>query len=168
MTSHIRDLTVRSGVRWRVRRRVRWPVRWRVVVPRGRRVRDEFGVVSPVAVLIFPALLLGIMLIVQFSLYLHAGSVAEAAAQDAAAAARQTDGSEGAARVAAQEALGTLGPRMLTGTSVAVERSATSARAVVTAQVVSLVPGLTLRVRESAQGPVERYVPAPAAVGGAG
>ncbi len=164
MTSQMRNLTVRSGARWRACWRVRWPV----VVPRGVHARDEFGVVTPIAVLVFPALLLGIMLIVQFSLYLHAGSVAEAAAQDAAAAARQTDGSEGAARVAAQEALGTLGPRMLTGTSVAVERSATSARAVVTAQVVSLVPGLTLRVRESAQGPVERYVPAPAAAGGPG
>ncbi len=151
MSSDIRDTTMRV------------PGRWQVVVPRGGRGRDEVGAASAVAVLVFPALLLAIMLIVQFSLYLHAASVAEAAAQDAAAAARQAHGSEVAARAAAGQALGTLGPRMLSGTNVVVQRGPATARVVVTGQVASLVPGLSLRVRESAEGPVERYVPPPPA-----
>ncbi len=132
---------------------------------RGSRVRDEAGAATPAAVLIFPALLLGLMLIMQYSLYLHASSVAEAAAQDAAAQARRADGSDGAAREAAQRALATLGPKMLQGTAVSVERSETTARVIVTGEMASLVPGVRLSVTESAQGPVERYVYAPAGAG---
>ena len=132
---------------------------------RGSGLRDDAGAATPSAVLTFPALLLGLMLIVQFSLYLHASSVAEAAAQDAAAQARRADGTTTAAREAAQRALATLGPKMLQGTAVSVERSETTARVVVTGDVASLVPGLRLAVTEGAQGPVERYVYAPAGEG---
>lgn len=109
--------------------------------------------------LIFPALLFALMLIIQFALWAHATSVAEAAAQDAAAVARRADGSQAGGAAAANKALATLGPKMLTSRSVNVTRSATTASVTVTGQVVSLVPGVTLRVRETAEGPVERFVP---------
>lgn len=111
------------------------------------------------AVLVFPALLFTVMLIIQFALYLHAQSVAEAAAQDGAAAARRADGSESSGRAAADRSLSSLGPRMLSGQNVSVNRSATVARVSVTGRVLSLVPGISLTVHETAEGPVERFVP---------
>lgn len=107
----------------------------------------------------FPALLLVLMLIVQFALYSHANSVAEAAAQDASAAARQADGSQVVAEAAARRTLDTLGPRMLTGRSVTVTRSTVGVSVSVSGTVVALVPGLKWRVRQTAAGPVERFVP---------
>lgn len=99
------------------------------------------------------------MLIVQFALYLHAQSIAEAAAQDGAAAARRADGSAASSRAAVNTSLGAMGPRMLTGRSVSVDRSATVARVSVDGQVLALVPGIRLTVHETAEGPVERFVP---------
>ena len=61
------------------------------------------------AVLVFPALLFTVMLIIQFALYLHAQSLAEAAAQDGAAAARRADGSVSSGRAAVNQALASTG-----------------------------------------------------------
>jgi Flp pilus assembly protein TadG len=110
----------------------------------------------------FPALLVTIMLIFQFALFLHAQAVAEAAAQDAAAAARRADGTAAAGRGAAHATLGSLSPRLLSNRVVDVDRSATTATVSVSGTVVSLVPGVKLAVHETASGPVERYVPLPA------
>lgn len=107
----------------------------------------------------FPALLFVLMLIIQFALYAHASSVAEAAAQEAAAVARRADGSQAGGASAANRALASLGPKMLTSRTVSVERSATTASVTITGRVVSLVPGVSLALRETAQGPVERFVP---------
>ncbi len=121
--------------------------------------RTERGAASAQAVLVFPALLFVIMLIVQFALWAHAGSVAEAAAQDGAAIARRADGTTARAEAAANESLNSLGPRMLTTRRVDSSRSATEARVTVSGTVISLVPGVRLRVHETAAGPVERFVP---------
>ena len=48
--------------------------------------------------------------------------------------------------------------KMLTSRSVSVERSVTTASVTITGRVLSLVPGISLQVRETAQGPVERFV----------
>lgn len=111
------------------------------------------------AVLVFPALLFTVMLIIQFALYLHAQSIAEAAAQDGAAAARRADGSVGSGHAAVNRSLAAMGPRMLTEQSVTVDRSATVARVSVNGRVLALVPGVSLTVQETAEGPVERFVP---------
>ncbi len=107
----------------------------------------------------FPALLFTVMLIVQFALFLHARSIAEAAAQDGAAVARRADGNAASGRAAVNRSLAAMGPRMLTGRSVSVDRTATVARVSVTGRVLALVPGLSLTVHETAEGPVERFVP---------
>lgn len=126
---------------------------------RARRRRSERGNTTAQAVLVFPALLFTVMLIVQFALYLHAQSIAEAAAQDGAAAARRADGSAASGRAAVNTSLGAMGPRMLTGRTVSVDRSPTVARVSVDGRVLALVPGLALTVHETAEGPVERFVP---------
>lgn len=129
--------------------------------PRRRRqglVRDERGSAAE-SVIVFPVLIFGIMAIIQIVLYVHAVAVAEAAAQDGAAVARRADGSTVAAASAAHKSLASLSPKMLTARDVSVRRTPTEASVTVTGRVVALVPLLDLRVRETATGPVERFVP---------
>jgi Flp pilus assembly protein TadG len=129
------------------------------------RVRDERGASSVVeTVLVAPALLLTLMLIVQFGLYFHAANVAENAAQEGAAAGRQFDGSQAGAEERARRFLAGLGPRMFSNRKVTATRTPENATVTVTGAVISLVPGLDLTVEESASGPVERYVPPAAQV----
>jgi Flp pilus assembly protein TadG len=124
------------------------------------RVRDERGTASLAqTVLVAPALLLALMLIVQFGLYFHARNVAENAAQEGAAAGRRFDGSQADATQRARMFLDKLGPRMLTHRNVSAKRTPETATVTITGTVIALVPGLELKVEESASGPVERYVP---------
>ncbi len=123
-------------------------------------MRDERGTASLAqTVLVAPALLLALMLIVQFGLYFHARNVAESAAQEGAAAGRRFDGSQAGAQERARQFLAELGPRMLTDSDVSAQRTPQTATVTITGTVISLVPGLNLKVEESASGPVERYVP---------
>ncbi len=121
--------------------------------------RDGRGSATAQTVLVFPALLFVILLIIQFALYAHAVSVAEAAAQDGAAIARRADGTKAGAEAAANQSLASLGPRMLDTKNVVANRTATQASVTVTGTVISIVPGVNLTIRETASGPVERFVP---------
>lgn len=124
------------------------------------RVRDERGANSVAeVVLVAPTLLLALMLIVQFGLMFHARNVAEQAAQEGAATARQFDGTEAGARTKTLDYLAALGPNTLQDRGVTVTRGQQTATVEVTGTVISVVPGLHLKVSESASGPVERYVP---------
>lgn len=125
---------------------------------RQQRVRNELGSSSVEVVIIFPIVLGIILAIVQVGIAAHAHSVAEAAAQEGAAAARRFDGSAGAGEARTVEYLNQLGPTILQDRSVNVQRSATKVTVTVTGKVVSVVPGLNLEVSKSASGPVERYV----------
>src|SRR5688572_18175006 len=102
--------------------------RVRLTRPSGTRgprpARSQDGSATVEAVLAFPALLLAVMVVVQFVLYFHAQAVAEAAAQDAAAVARRADGSEPAAQQAGNQSLDRLGPRLLSQRHVDVDRTA--------------------------------------------
>jgi hypothetical protein len=109
-------------------------------------------------VLIAPALLFTLMLIVQFALMFHARNVAEQAAQEGAAAARRFDGTSDAARRTTLDYLSALDTTTLQDRGVAVNRTTETATVTVSGIVISLVPGIHLRVAESATGPVERYV----------
>ena len=130
------------------------------------RMRDERGTASLAqTVLVAPALLFALMLIVQFGLLFHAQNVAENAAQEGAAAGRRFDGSQAGAAERARMFLAELGPRMLTHRTVTAQRTPETASVTVTGTVISLMPGLDLRVEETASGPVERYVPPSVAEG---
>ena len=106
-----------------------------------------------------PALLLALMLIVQFGLYFHARNIAEQAAQEGAAAARRFDGTTAQGREAALQLLSVVGEGTLKNREVAVELTDETATVTVTGTVVSVVPGFALSISESASGPVEQYVP---------
>lgn len=126
----------------------------------GGRARDERGATSVAQMVIAtPALLLGLMMIIQAGLYFHARNVAEQAAQAGAASARAYDGSAAAADERTQRYLSSINEKVLRNRSVTAQRGAESASVTVTGTVMTLVPGLTLTVEESATGPVERYVP---------
>lgn len=128
----------------------------------GKTVSDEAredGISTVETVLVAPVLFFALMLIVQAGLYFHAANIAESAAQEGAAAARRFDGSEQDASSKAARFLSALGPRMLTSRGIEVERTSQNATVTITGSVISLVPGLQLRVEERASGPVERYVP---------
>jgi Flp pilus assembly protein TadG len=124
------------------------------------RQRDERGATSIVqVVLIAPVLLLVLMFIVQFALVAHARSVVEAAAEQGAVVARRADGTQGGAQAEAVKYLDRLGPKMLTTRSVLASRTPEIATVTVTGTVISLVPGVHPKVKETSSGPVERYVP---------
>lgn len=110
------------------------------------------------AVITAPTLLLLLMLIVQFGLFFHARNIAEQAAQEGAAAARHFQGTEAHGRTEATQFLSSVGTGTLKDRTVRVTRTADTATVTVTGTVVSLVPGVRLRVTEQASGPVEKYV----------
>jgi Flp pilus assembly protein TadG len=120
--------------------------------------RDERGDTIVQTVIVAPALLLLIMLVVQFALIAHAQNVAEAAAQEGVSAARRFDATEADGQQAADVALSSLGPRMLTGRSISVGRTPESVTVTVTGEALTLVPGFGRTIVEASSGPVERYV----------
>lgn len=122
------------------------------------RRRGESGVATVEVVLTAPALLLLLMLVVQFGLVAHAQSVARSAAEEGAAQARRFDGSASAASARTNDYLDRLGPTIIRDRSVGVSRTAVSATVRVDGTVVSLIPGMSFGVHESSSGPVERFV----------
>lgn len=126
----------------------------------NRQGRDERGAASLIQlVLVAPVLLLVLMFIVQFALVAHARSVVEAAAEQGSAVARRADGTQAGAQAETVKYLDKLGPKMLMTRSVSANRTADTATVTVTGTVISLVPGVHPRVKETSSGPVERYVP---------
>jgi len=120
--------------------------------------RDESGSATTQAVVVFPAVMLVVLLVLQFAVYQHASHVVTAAAQHGATA---TQGERASATVGEQAAWSFLRQAdsgLLVGPDVDVVRGANVSHVVVSAHVVALVPGLSwLTVRGEADGPVERF-----------
>ena len=121
--------------------------------------RSEAGAATTEFVIIVPALMLLIMLVIQFALYYHAANVATAAAQDSVRAARIENGSAGAGQARAHELLDHAGDSVFTSVSVQTSRGGRSVRAQVDGTVISVIPGLHLQVSRSADGPIEQFLP---------
>lgn len=126
--------------------------------PRPRRCRNDRGS-STVEFVIGAALMVMLLLvIVQFALYFHMRSVAQTAARHGLDSVRVIDGSEQAGITAANEFLDQGGSSLQ-------DRDVTAARTVVTSSmsvsgtVVSLIPGLNLRVEVTVDAPTERVTP---------
>ena len=122
-----------------------------------RRRRDERGSVSIELVVILPALFAVMFLGLQAALYYHARTVAIAAAQEGARAAgaehgRTSDGIRAAHAFIADAG----GSDVLPGASVSGDRTATVATVRVVGKSLSVIPGWTPVVRQSASVPVER------------
>ncbi len=107
--------------------------------------------------ILFPAVLLWLMLIVQYGLWWHAKQVADAAAAEAVEAAQVERGTAGEGRAAAASYLAQAGN--LTGVTVTVDRQPTVVTAEVRGDAPQLVPGFGWTVTARSQAPVERFVP---------
>jgi len=102
-----------------------------------------------------------ILVIVQFAVWEHAVSVAQATAEEALAATRVQGGSAAAGQERADQVLAQIGGAVLVDPNVSVTRSAVTATVQVhaTAERVFPLPGLSLPVTVTVAGPVERFVP---------
>lgn len=115
--------------------------------------------------LLAPMLLIMIWLVVQFALWFQSRSVALAAAQAGARQARDEAGVPGlnwqnAGVTRARGYYDSLGTKILGGIRVtAIGNPATNVGVQVRGTVSSIIPGLTLTITESAEGPVECFRP---------
>lgn len=111
----------------------------------------EFVLVAPVVVLVF-------LLLLQWTVRLHAERAVDAAAREGAVAAARWDGSAGAGESVARAYLSRLDPNV-GAAAVWAQRGTEVARVQVQGDVLTLVPFLHLRVSSTAEQPVERFVP---------
>ncbi len=130
----------------------------------GRHWRGDRGAGAAELVIAVPLLMLLILLIVQFAIWAHASSVAQATAEESLAAARVQGGSAAAGQQRAAQVLGQTGSAVLISPRVSVTRAAATATVQITgtAEEVLPVPGMALPVHITVTGPVERFVPATA------
>lgn len=125
----------------------------------GRRLRGDDGSVSVEIAILFPALLLLITAIVQYGLWFHARSVAQAAAQEGAVAAATYQAPADAGAERARVFLETHGNDTLLNAEVNQSAPAVGQVAVqVSGRALSLVPGAVgIEVSQSARAPIERF-----------
>src|SRR3954469_14059122 len=121
------------------------------------RRRDQRGSVSIELVILLPALFAVMFLGMQAALFNHARTVAIAAAQEGARAAGAEQGRESDGVGAANDFVAEAGgDHVLTGTSATASRTTTTATVTVTGYSLSVIPGWTVRITQSATVPVER------------
>ena len=123
------------------------------------RLRDERGMTTIQVAILFPAVLIWLMLIVQYGLWWHAKQVANAAAAEAVDAAQVQEGSAADGESAAASYLAQSGN--LTGITITVDRQPTVVIAEVHGDAPQLVPGISWSVTARSEAPVERFVPEP-------
>ncbi|GGB21808.1 hypothetical protein GCM10011492_09630 [Flexivirga endophytica] len=114
------------------------------------------GMATIQMVLLLPAVLAVLFAGMQAALWYHARAVAIAAAQEGARAAGAQYGTAGAGTVEAAGLLADAGPGVISATSVHSSRSATTATVTVSGSSMSVIPGWTIAVHQSATVPVER------------
>lgn len=125
-----------------------------------RRLSDESAMTSTQLAVIFPALLVWIMLTVQYGLWYHAKQVADAAAAEGVDAAQVPEGTAEAGEAATRSFLTSAGN--LEAVDVEVERAGGQVVVEVAGRAPRLVPGFSWGVAARAVGEQERYLPAPA------
>jgi Flp pilus assembly protein TadG len=118
--------------------------------------RGQHGMVATQLAIVLPAVLLLVMLAVQFGLWAHASQLARAAADHAAFTAALPDAPAGAGHAAAAEVLAAAGN--LTATTVTVEHGTEVVVATVTGTTPQLVPGARWHVSATAVAPYERFI----------
>lgn len=123
----------------------------------NRRLHGDTGMTTSQVAILFPAVLLWLMLIVQYGLWWHAKQVANAAAAEAVDVVQIPTTSTASGEAAAREFLAQSGN--LTEIAVVVERTPTVVTVEVTGRAPRLVPGFTWSVTARSQGPVERFIP---------
>lgn len=119
--------------------------------------RDERGEAVTETVIIVPALLLLIMVVIQFGLWYHAQHVVQAAAQEGARAARAEGATADDGLDRATAFVARVGGDSVKGPEVTSERSADAVTVRVAGKAPAVVPGLRLGVRAAAVSPVEEF-----------
>lgn len=122
----------------------------------GRR-RGESGASTLTLVLVIPAVLFLTSSVAQMVVYYHASNLATAAAQEAARNAQLVGGTVDGGQVAGQDFLAQAGPRLVLDPQVRVVRGADTVTAEVTGRAPRVLPGVTMTVRATSSGPVERF-----------
>lgn len=124
----------------------------------GRRFpAGENGSVSTEVVVAAPALMLLILMAVQFGLWYHASNVARSAAREGVRAARVEGATALDGEVEARDFLAQLGGAIDDEPEVSASRDLEVARVEVRGTAVSIVPGIRLPVRAVSESPVERW-----------
>lgn len=123
-------------------------------VPSG--FREDRGAATTQLVLVVPAVLLMMLLSVQFALAWHAQHIAQYTAERALTAARAKNATAADGQAQARASLAQLQGRVLTSPSVTVRRTAVQATVTVRGAVMPVVPGLDLHATGVASGAVER------------
>lgn len=125
---------------------------------RRRRPRfPEDGVAATEAVLLTPILLFLVLLVVQFGLWYHAEHVVHAAASEGVRAARAEASTAEAGRARAIEFLAATGPSLVRDPVVSATLDGERAVVSVSGHAVNIIPGLSMPVRATAVGGVERF-----------
>lgn len=117
----------------------------------------ELGASAVEAALVLPLLFVLFFSIVQGAVTLHAGNVAQAAAQAAFEAARLYDGTAEAGLAMGQATASSAGTA-LSDVHIDVTVGATTVEVSVTGNAASIVPGMPVTVERSVSGPRERWV----------
>jgi Flp pilus assembly protein TadG len=121
-----------------------------------RRARDERGAGAVEFILVMPVLMLIFLLLVQWAVQLHSDRIVHAAAREAAVEAAAWEGGATAGRQTADSYLDDVGSD-LSNTSVDVHVGLTDATVTVSGDVLTLLPGLHIRVSATAKVPKERF-----------
>ena len=108
-----------------------------------------------------PALMLLILMAVQFGLWYHASNVARSAAREGVRAARMEGATAMDGEVEARDFLAQIGGAIEGEPEVSASRDLDTARVEVSGTAVSIVPGIRLPVRAVSESAVERYRPPP-------
>jgi Flp pilus assembly protein TadG len=121
--------------------------------------RADSGALTLSYVIVFPAVLIALLFIVQAALYFMAHNLALAAAQQGADVAREYNSTDGAGSASALSLIRQDGSGMLEAERAVATRTATTVTVTVSGQAWSLVPGIPVTVNETVQEPIERFVP---------
>ena len=130
---------------------------------RWRRLRDarDRGDATVEAVIIVPVIVVLTLLVVQFVLVWHGRHVAQAAAQNAARSAAAYQAQPAAGSAAGDDYLAEVAPNLLPGRTVTVTRDAAAATAIVSADVLTVIPFAAFHIQEQATAPLEIFVGTP-------
>jgi Flp pilus assembly protein TadG len=120
-------------------------------------LHDEDGVIASQLAVLMPALLLLIMLGVQFGLWAHASQLARAAADEAAYIAALPHSTDATGRAAAAGLLDQAGN--LTNVRISIDRQPGRIVATVVGTAPQVVPGFAWQVHASAAADLERFIP---------
>ena len=123
----------------------------------GQRRADEGGMIASELAILMPALLLLIMLAVQFGLWSHASQLARAAADEAAYTAALPGSTPATGQAAAAGLLAQAGN--LTDIRIDIDRNGEVVLATVTGVAPQVVPGFRWSVSATAAAASERFIP---------